>query len=94
MLKQVGASRKIEKKKNRSDPCLPDLSKEINKKIEKKNKKHHPGSISNQNGTGKAKSLRKKNISFRSVPTRPGVENTKKNSRKIQGIKKQHPGLI
>ena len=74
------------KKKSRSDPFQPDPSKEIKKKS-KKIKKYHPGSIWNRNGAGKAESLRKKNISFRSVSTRTGVENAKKIAEKFKKLK-------
>ena len=37
---------------------------------------------------------RKKKLSFQSVPTRPGIENSKKNSKKIQKIKKYYDCLI
>ena len=37
---------------------------------------------------------RKKKLSFRSVPTRPGIENSKKNIKKIQKIKKHHYGFF
>ena len=37
---------------------------------------------------------RKKKLSFQSVPTRPGIENSKKNNKKIQKIKKHYYGFI
>ena len=38
---------------------------------------------------------REKKLSFRSIPTRPGIENwKKKNSKKIQKIKKHHYGFL
>ena len=43
---------------------------------------------------GLADKDKKKKLSFQSVPTRPGIENSKKNSKKIQKIKKHYYGFI
>ena len=40
--------------------------------------------------TGWERLRKKKKLSFRSVPTRPVLENKKKNSKKIQKFKKHH----
>ena len=37
---------------------------------------------------------KKKNLVLNSVPTRPGQENSKKDSKKIQKIKKHHSDFI
>ena len=47
------------------------------KKIQKI-KKHHYGYISIQNESGEVEKERKKKLSFRLVPTQPGIENSKK----------------
>ena len=43
---------------------------------------------------GRGREWAKKKLSFRSVLNRPGIENSKKNSKKIQKIKKHHYGFI
>ena len=52
----------------------------------KKSKKHHYGFFSSQNGTGLAEKEKKK-LSFRSVTTRPGIENSKKIAKKFKKLK-------
>ena len=47
----------------------------------KKLKKHHSGFISSQTKSGQAEKKEKKKKSFRSIPTRPGLENSQKNSK-------------
>src|SRR6266702_3670971 len=82
--KQVRTGQKIEKKKNfipiRSNPTR--VRKFINKcKKILKIKKHHPGFISRRKRSGQAKKLRTKKFSFRSVRTRPELENSKINAK-------------
>ena len=43
---------------------------------------------------GRNRSRKKKKNSFRSVPTRPRIEHSQKNSKKIKKIKKHHSGFI
>ena len=43
---------------------------------------------------GQAKNERKKVFSFRSIPTQPGIGNSKKIAKKIQKIKKHHYGFF
>ena len=87
------------KRKNKnclSIPVLPDGQQKIPKK-EKKNqkiKKYHCGFIRSQNRLEKAKELRKKKSSFRFVPTRPVIENSKKISKKMKKMTKIHYGVI
>ena len=50
--------------------------------------------ISNQNGLSEAEKERKKILVLNFVHTRPGEENSKKNSKKIQKIKKPLSGII
>ena len=63
------------------------------KKIQKIKKQHY-GFISRQSRSEKAGKERKKNLSFRSVPTRSVIENSKKIAKKIQKTKKQRDGFI
>ena len=63
-------------------------------KNSKKNKKRHCGFFSNQNRTGHAENERKKVFSFQSIPTQPGIGNSKKIAKKIQKIKKHHYGTF
>ena len=56
------------------------------KKIQKI-KKYHYGLISSQNRTVKDEKDRKEKLSFRSVPIRRVIENSKKNNKKIEKIK-------
>ena len=65
-----------------------------NSKKNKKNKKRHCGFFSNQNRTGQAENERKKVFSFQSIPTQPGIGNSKKIAKKIQKIKKHHYGTF
>ena len=55
------------------------------KKIQKINK-HHYVFISNQNGSGEAEKEWKKKLSFWSVPTQPGIENSKTIAKKLKNI--------
>ena len=58
------------------------------KKKKKKIKKHHSCFISRQIEPGQAEKEIKKNFVLSSVPTRPKLEHSQKNSKKIQKIKK------
>ena len=62
-------------------------SKEIEKKFKKLN---NYGFISCQNRLEKAEKEKKYKLSFRSIPTRPVIENSKKNSKKIRKTKQYH----
>src|SRR6266581_1249594 len=84
--KRVRIGREIENKKN----FIPILSNptRVRKFINKckkilKIKKHHPGIISRRNGSGQAENKRTKKISFRSVQTRPELENSKIKAKKF-----------
>ena len=63
-------------------------------KNSKKIKKHHCGFFSSQNRMGQAENERKKVFSFWSIPTQPGIGNSKKIAKKIQKIKKHHYGFF
>src|SRR6266702_3268776 len=84
--KRVGTGRKIENKKNfiptRSNPTRVRKFKNKCKKF-LKIKKHHPDFVSRGYGSGQAKKLRIKKISFLSVRNRPELENSKINAKKI-----------
>ena len=56
------------------------------KKIQKI-KKHHYGFFSNQNGTVQDENEWKKIFSFRSIPSRPGIGNSKKITKKCKKLK-------
>ena len=58
----------------------------------KKLKKYHYGIISSQNSLEKAKKERKYKLSFRSVPTRRIIENSKK--KKQKNLKKKLKNTI
>ena len=51
------------------------------------------GFISSQNGSGQVANEREKKIIVPILPTRPRIENSKKNSKKIQKIKNHHLGF-
>ena len=55
---------------------------------------NHWVKVSSQNRLGEDEKERKKKLSFRSIPTWTGIENSKKNSKKIQKIKKHHYGFF
>ena len=60
---------------------------EKNRKKSQKIKKHHCGFFSSQNILGKAeKERKKKKKSFRRVPTRPVIENSKKKVKKFKKL--------
>ena len=58
-----------------------------NNKKNQKIKKHHYGFIRSKKGTGQAKSDTKKKLSFRSIPTRPEIENSKKIAKKYKKLR-------
>ena len=58
-----------------------------NNKKNQKIKKHHYGFIRSKKGTGQAKSDTKKKLSFRSIPTRPEIGNSKKISKKCKKLR-------
>ena len=69
----------------------------IKKKIAKKFKKlkiYHYGIISRENRLEKAQKERKQKLSFRSIPLRPGIENSEKITKKIQKIKQHHQSFF
>ena len=75
---------------------LPDLQQKIPKK-NKKIKKYHYKFISSQNRLEIDEKERNKNyrsISFRSVPTRCVIENSKRVAKKFKKLKKYHSGFI
>ena len=76
----------MENKNYRFVSFLPDAQKKIPKKI----KKYHCGFISSQNWLEKDEKERKKNLYIRYVPIRHVTQNSQKNSKKIQKIKKYH----
>ena len=75
------------RKKNSSKiPFLPDPGKNIPKKIAKKFKKLKniiPAIFLSKPGRDRPGKREKKNLVPNSVPTRPGLKNSKKNSKKI-----------
>src|SRR6266702_2877620 len=83
---RVRAGQKIENKKNfiptRSNPTRVRKFKNKCKKF-LKIKKHHPDFVSRGYGSGQAKKLRIKKISYLSVRNRPELENSKINAKKI-----------
>ena len=60
--------------------------KENCKKIQKIEKFYY-GFFSSQNRLEKAEKEKKQNLSFRFVPTRPGIENSKKVAKKLKKLK-------
>ena len=58
-----------------------------NSKKFQKFKKHHYGFSSSQNKLGKPEKERRKKKSFRRVPTRPVIENSKKKVKKFKKLK-------
>ena len=50
-------------------------------------KKHHYGFISSENGMGQAESDTKKTLSFGSIPTRLGIGNSKKITKKCKKLR-------
>ena len=84
-----GNAEKQTTKKNflpiRSNPARVIKFKNKCKKI-LKIKKHHPGFISRRNESGHAVKQRTKKISFLSVRTRPLLENSKINAKKLKNI--------
>ena len=58
-----------------------------NNKKNQKIKKHHYGFIRSKKGTGQAKSDTKKKLSFRSIPTRPEIGNSKKIAKKCKKLR-------
>ena len=89
--KRVGRDRERGKKNSRSDQFLPDLDYRIpNKKKSKKIQKiikHDYGYFSSQNGMGLAEKEKKKKLSFRLVPSRLVIENSKKREKKFKKLK-------
>ena len=82
--------RTSENKNYRSDQFLPNTLQGVPKKNSikiQKTKKHHFGTFSSQNRLAKGEKKRKEKLSFRSVSTRPRIENSIKNSKNIQKIK-------
>ena len=68
-----------------SYPTRNKKFKRNSKKIQKI-RKHHHSFFSSQNNLGKAEKGRKLKLSFRSVPTRRVIENSKKISKKLKKI--------
>ena len=58
-----------------------------NNKKNQKIKKHHYGFIRSKKGTGQAKSDTKKKLSFRSIPTRPEIGNSKTIAKKCKKLR-------
>ena len=92
-----GRPRKRENKKNLSDVFLPDQEQKIPKKKQKNSKyQKTPSQLlfkTKQVGKGREREKIKKE-SFQRVPTRPVIENSKKNCKKIQEITKHHQSFI
>ena len=65
-----------------------------NNKKNQKIKKHHYGFIRSKKGTGQAKSDTKKKLSFRSIPTRPEIGNSKKIAKKCKKLRNIMNGFI
>ena len=87
--KQVGKYLEREKIKKIVLMCsYPTRNRKFQKNCKKvkKIRKHHHTFFSSQNRLGKAEKERKKRKSFRCVHTRPVIENSKKNNKKIQKI--------
>ena len=85
--------RKIENKNYRSVPYLPDrLEEKIAKKFWKI-KKYDYGIISSQNRLEKADKETKLKLPFRSFPTQPVIENSKKKTKKFLKTRKYHYGF-
>ena len=91
---------KARKKFQSRIPFLHDPSKKIPNKIVKKFKKLKnlfPALYLAQTGWDrlrKIKKKKKKNLDPNSVPTQPKLENSRKNSKKIQKIKKVNSSII
>ena len=89
MPKRVGRGRERMKKEVVVPiSSYPTRNRELkkNRKKIKKIKKHHYDFISSQNGSGEAEKERKKKLSIRSVPTQPGIENSKTIAKKLKNI--------
>ena len=85
--------RKRENKNYRSNQFVPDPLQRIPKKMQKNFKKplrlpFWPKDVR------KARERKKKKLSFRSIPTHPAIENSKKIAKKLKKLKKHHYGLF
>ena len=67
-----------------SNPTRKREFQKNSKKIQEIKKKNHYGLFSSQNVTGQAKNERKKKLSFRSIPTKPGIGNSKKRAKNFK----------
>ena len=86
---QDDSDTKKKKKNYRSNSFQPIWNREFPKNSKKMQKfeKHHYGFISSQNGTGQAENDTKKMLLFRSIPTRPGIGNSRKIAKKLKKLK-------
>ena len=76
-----------QKENSQSEPFQPDPEEGILEKQQKNGKKiekRHCGFFSSQNRKGQAENEKKKIFSFRSIPTRPGIRNSKKIAKKFE----------
>ena len=91
------SEREEKKKKNSFDVFLPDWELKIPKKLQKNSKNYKtPSQLlfkTKQVGKGHEREKIEKK-SFQCVPTRPVIENSKKNCKKIQEFTKHHHSFI